>query len=77
MNWVSKIFLCKIPKLKLYAQIMPMTKFFMRMLMIKINVKKINIKRVRIEKANTIICYRGSANCLRPRSKYGDLEIPL
>ena len=34
-------------------------------------------ERVGIEKANTIICYRDSANYLRPPSKYDDLEIPL
>ena len=34
MNWVFKIFLSKIPKLKLYAQIMQMDKLFKCMLMI-------------------------------------------
>ena len=34
MNWVLKIFLSKMPKLKLYAQIMQMNKFFKCMLMI-------------------------------------------
>ena len=26
---------------------------------------------------NTMICYQGSANCLRPRYKYNNLDIPL
>ena len=34
MNWVLKIFLSKIPKLKLYAQIKPINKFCVCMLMI-------------------------------------------
>ena len=34
-------------------------------------------KEYRDRKANTRICYRGSAKCLRPRSKFDDLEIPL
>ena len=34
VNWVLKIFLSKISKLKLYAQIMSLTKFYMYMLMI-------------------------------------------
>ena len=64
-------------KLKLYAQNMTMNKFFKCVQLIKYKCKDNKYNRVGIEKANTMICYRGSVNCLRPRSKYNDLEIPL
>ena len=72
VNWVLKMFLNKISKFKLYAQVMQMNKFFRCMLMIDNKYKESKDRE-----SNTRICYRSSANCLRPRSKYDYLEILL
>ena len=53
MNWVLKIFLSKMPKLKLYAQNMIMNKFFKCVLMIDNKCKNNKCKESRDREKQT------------------------
>ena len=54
-----------------------MNKFYMCMQLIKYKRKDNKYKESRDRESKYNDCYQGPANCLRPYSKYDDLEIPL